>query len=94
MHRPRRWKGTQVSQSLLKLFRSSGDANVGQTLLRLARLAETAHQFHAAHAAIEETAAGKATSQHRVEGLDPIPVVNPPGVERHAGASLGKEAAR
>lgn len=36
-----------MSQSLLGIFERSGDANVGQTLLRLASLAQAAHQLQA-----------------------------------------------
>jgi hypothetical protein len=34
-----------VTQSILKTFRQSGDANIGQTLIRLAKLAQARHQF-------------------------------------------------
>ena len=33
---------------IIDVIRQSGDANLGQTLLRLARLAEAAHQFETA----------------------------------------------
>jgi hypothetical protein len=92
-----------VSLTPLDIYRTSDDANVGQTLLRLARLAAAAHGLEAIGAGesggrgglLAAAADGQIqTSQRRVEGLDPMPVVKPPSVERHAGASAGKEAGR
>ncbi len=37
-----------MTQSILETFRQSGDANLGQTLLRLAKLAQARHQFEEA----------------------------------------------
>ncbi|MCE9590129.1 MAG: hypothetical protein K8S99_06360 [Planctomycetes bacterium] len=37
-----------MSQRILDLFRKSGDASLGQTLIRLAALAEAAHRHEAA----------------------------------------------
>jgi hypothetical protein len=37
-----------VTQSILDVFRQSGDDQIGQTLLRLARLAEARHRFEQA----------------------------------------------
>lgn len=34
-----------MTQSILDIFRQSGDANIGQTLIRLAKLAEASHGF-------------------------------------------------
>jgi hypothetical protein len=34
-----------VTQSILETFRQSGDASIGQTLIRLAKLAQARHQF-------------------------------------------------
>jgi hypothetical protein len=56
-----------TQQSLLDVFRSSGDANVGQTLLRLAALAETKHRFLSATRHLDSSR----KEQRRVEGLDP-----------------------
>lgn len=36
------------ARRIIDVVRQSGDANLGQTLLRLARLAEAAHQFETA----------------------------------------------
>ncbi len=84
-----------VEQSLLDIFRASGDANIGKTLLRLARLAEAAHQFETVKAMRDARSDAEITDhQRRAEGLSPRPVVNPGRVERHAGASVGKEADR
>jgi hypothetical protein len=41
---------TPGQPSLLALSRRAGDANIGQTLLRLAALAETAHRYEVARA--------------------------------------------
>jgi hypothetical protein len=76
-----------AEQSWLKLMRNSGDAHVGQTLLRLARLAESVHQHEVAAAWRESDQANSTTQADsaarsprlmepnsgkcRVEGLDP-----------------------
>lgn len=41
-------EGQALTDSLLTLFRRSGDAHVGQTLMRLARLAAATHQYETA----------------------------------------------
>lgn len=43
-------------QRILDLFRASGDANLGQTLSRLARLAAAVHRFE--HAGLTPPGAG------------------------------------
>lgn len=84
-----------MEQSLLDIFRASDDANVGQTLLRLARLAEASHLLESVKAMTGAMPGAEETAhQRRAEGLGPRPVVNPGRVERHAGASVGKEADR
>ena len=58
-----------MGQSVLDSFKRSGDANLGQTLLRLAALAETAHQFQVA-----QQVRGRGslkTTERGVEGHNP-----------------------
>lgn len=50
----------------MELFEQSGDANLGQTILRLSRLAESIHQFESAAQAAGEL---NASVQRRAEGL-------------------------
>ncbi len=42
-----------MQNSVLDIFKRSGDAHIGQTLVRLARLAEAAHQHDSAAQLIE-----------------------------------------
>ena len=57
---PRReGKGRTVNESVLDIFRRSGDANIGQTLVRLARRAEAEHRRAAAAMQGEQTSAGR-----------------------------------
>jgi len=56
-----------VSRSLLDIQKRAGDANIGQTLLRLAALAESSHRYRVAQQAQESYRKDK----RRVEGLDP-----------------------
>lgn len=42
--RKRFMKGQTMNASIYEIHKKSGDATIGQTLLRLARLAEAAHQ--------------------------------------------------
>jgi hypothetical protein len=49
-------------QSLLTLIRSAGDANLGQSILRLAALAQATHRYEMTH------------DRRRANGLAPRPV--------------------
>jgi hypothetical protein len=80
----------RVSQrSLLDVFRASGDANLGQSLLRLAALAESRHRFEVAAGHLEQYR----KDQRGVEGLDS----QAPGLSARTdagSASVGTEADR
>ena len=43
-----------MTTSILERFRQSGDANIGQTLLRLAALAEAAHGYESAYGNVSD----------------------------------------
>ena len=58
-----------MTKSLLDTFKASDDANVGQTILRLAKLAEARHQFEHAQQLAEDI--------QRSNGLGPRPVHAP-----------------
>ena len=61
-----------VATKLTDIFRRSGDANIGQTLIRLARLAEASHRYHVAQQMIEPNR----EDQRRVDGVNPRPAVH------------------
>lgn len=42
-----------MALSILDISRRAGDANIGQTMIRLARLAESAHRYQAATATMD-----------------------------------------
>lgn len=64
-------KVCQVQPGLVDIFRRSGDANIGQTLIRLAKLAEATHRYDAADRIIKRYREDHA----RIEGLNPRPAV-------------------
>ncbi len=63
---------------LLDISRAAGDANVGQTLLRLARLAETAHQFGAMSSGRSILIDENRNPQSGIDGPIPMAQVSPP----------------
>ena len=60
-----------MQQRLLDIFRRSGDANIGQTLVRLASLAAAAHRYDVA----DKMTAQYREDQRRVDGFSPRPAV-------------------
>jgi hypothetical protein len=76
---------------IIDIHRRSGDANIGQTLIRLARLTEANHYY--------QTALGADDSQRSVQAeverinLGPA-VLSRPGIERTRGGSAHKEVSR
>lgn len=69
--------------SLLELHRRSGDANLGQTLIRLARMASQAHALSAA--GVRGVESQEVDSMRAVAG-GPEAVVRPvPGTDAQAG---------
>ncbi|MEX0777207.1 MAG: hypothetical protein WD042_16000 [Phycisphaeraceae bacterium] len=62
-----------MTPRLLDIARDANDANLGQTLLRLARLAETAHRYEAAMTAHQLPS----TVSTGANGLCPRPEVRP-----------------
>jgi hypothetical protein len=68
------------AKRILDVARSSGDANLGQTLLRLARLAEASHRFEVAASlagAYEDDARLSTGSAGRIDGQDARPATVP-----------------
>ena len=63
-----------MATQILDLFETSGDTNVGQTLIRLARLAESAHRFDTAASLL----GSRIEENGPVEGLDLRPVGEQP----------------
>ena len=59
-----------MEPKLVDIFRRSGDANVGETLVRLARLAEAAHR----HEVAQQMAASARDDLRPVVGGHPTPV--------------------
>jgi hypothetical protein len=73
---------------LVDIFRRSGDANLGQTLIRLARLAETSHRYTVA----QQMAEAAREDQPGIEGLNPRPTVAPsPKIARTRSAQAHTE---
>ena len=56
-----------MQPGLVDIFKRSGDANIGQTLIRLAKLAEAAHRYDAADQMINRHREDHA----RIEGINP-----------------------
>jgi len=77
--------------SWLTLHEQSGDADLGQTLIRLARLAAAAHRYEVAT---------EITDKHRDEGVVSIngqvlgPAVHDPARESQRGEPLGLGSVR
>jgi len=80
-----------TTSRIIDIHRRSGDANIGQTLIRLGRLAEASHQYRAALGADDP----KRLVQAEVERIDLGPaVLSRPGFERIRSGSAHKEVSR
>ena len=73
-----------MSSRLMDIFRASGDAHLGQTLVRLAGLAESAHRAQTAGNWMEETQAGSGA-----EGFGTQAVIQTVRREAASGTVLG-----
>lgn len=79
------------TKSILEIHRESGDANIGQTLLRLARLAESVDQF----ATTEETRQSVREERGVVEEIDlGLAVLKRPVVDSIRPGIVHKEVER
>lgn len=82
-----------MADSVLDIFNRSGDANVGQTLLRLAALAQAAEQFKALERIADEPADAAApatlTKPRVAEGIGSRPAGPLPRMEAGPAQSRG-----
>ncbi len=75
-----------VKQRILDHFEASGDANLGQTLLRLAQLAKLRHQMSSAQGAMSmELGRMMTITEDGVEGLDSEAGLVPPRIRAEHG---------
>jgi hypothetical protein len=76
---------------IIDVHRRSGDANIGQTLIRLARLAEANHQFQT----VQSMDNPLRSVQAEVERIDLGPaVLSRPGFDHNGSGSAHKEVSR